>query len=173
MTALFPLPLRYEGDGQFSTPPGFRKRADREYVIGEAYRMEPIEERLAARHRAYFAQLKDCFDNLPEEHAEQFPTSEALRNYALIRTGYRDEQTHVCASAAEAARTAILARALAPMSVVVVKGSIVTIWSAKSQAFRAMDKETFNASADAVLAYAASLIGVAPEVVAQNAGRAA
>ena len=84
----------------------FRKLCNKQFVVGEVYCMVAQEERSAASHRQYFASLHDAWMNLPEATAEQFPSSEHLRKYALIQAGFRDERSIVCASKAEARRLA-------------------------------------------------------------------
>jgi hypothetical protein len=159
MTAIFPLAFRW--DGEVMRPTNARA-ADRLYVVGEVYRMEPVEDRSAASHRHYFAAINDAHDNLPHELAERFPTPDALRKYALIRTGFRDERSIIASSKAEARRLAAFIRPIDEFSVVSVHDAAVVVWTAKSQSMRAMGRKDFQASKDAVLGFVAELIGVAP-----------
>jgi hypothetical protein len=95
--------------------------------------------------------------------AEEFPTPEALRKGALIATGWRDEDTRVYRSNAEASRAAEYARRDVDPKAwakIVVSGCVVVVLKAKSQAVKAMSKEDFDASTDAVLKYLAEKIGV-------------
>jgi len=162
-------------DGEHLTPasPYWAKKADEQYVIGERYLVEVQHERSIASHRAYFAQLNEAFMSLPEHIAERFPSVEALRKFALIQTGHRDERSIVCSSRAEAARLAAFIRPMDDFAIVSVSEAVVVVMTAKSQSFRAMGKQAFNRSRDDVLNYVASLIGVPAETLQQNTGRAA
>ena len=130
------------------------------------YRFDVVEDRNWARHRAYFARLKELWETLPEsarfEPWAQSP--ESLRRYALIRRGYSTCTTHACGTKAEAARTAAILRAEADeFTIVIPRGSTVEVYRAKSQAGRAMKKAEFNESADAVLDFLENLIGAKAE----------
>ena len=58
-------------------------------------------------------------------------------------------------------------------AIVVVTGSVVTRFTAKSQSQRAMGKADFQASKDAVLDLAAQLIGATPQQIEESARTAA
>ena len=157
MSAIFPLWFQWAGDVMVPLNP---RAADRMYVVGERYHLDHIEERSAASHRAYFAALHDAWQNLPEDLAARFATPEALRKYALIRTGFRDERSIVAASKAEARRIAAFIKPLDEFAVVSVHEAAVIVWTAKSQSMKAMGKAEFQRSKDAVLQFCAEIIGV-------------
>lgn len=173
MSAAFsPLPLIYQGKGTFQTPKGFTRKADMLYGAGECITMAPVEERSSSAHRAFFATVNECWKTLPEALTAEHPTSEALRKHALIATGWRDQETHVCGSKAEALRTAALVKRYAPADawpVVTVSGCVVVVLTAKSQSVRAMPKAEFEQSSRDVLAYLAAAIGVEPADLPENA----
>lgn len=149
-------------DGEALVPMrGFQARADQDLVIGEVYTIETVEDRSAASHRHYFAALNDIWHSLPEGIADQFPTVEHLRKRCLIAAGYYDERTTVCSSAAEARRIAAFIRPIDEFSVVSVAGTAVVHRTAKSQSMRAMGKQVFQQSKDAILAEAEKLISPA------------
>lgn len=170
MTA--PIPFRWEGDN-FAPMPGFAKLCDREFVVGQVYRMVEEQERSARSHAHYFACVSEAWDNLPERLAPDFPTADHLRRYALIRAGYADSRTLVASSKAEAVRLAAFVKPMDTYAVVVVTDATVTVWTAKSQSMKAMGKATFQASKDAVLTILADLIGTTPASLAAHAGQAA
>ncbi|HZH10599.1 MAG TPA: hypothetical protein VEZ24_09525 [Microvirga sp.] len=58
-------------------------------------------------------------------------------------------------------------------SVVVVRGPIVVVRKPKSQSRRAMGKEEFQQSKQAVLEIVSNMIGVQPEALTRNVGKAA
>lgn len=164
--------LAFQWDGEAMVP-RHPKLADRHYVIGEVYQLEIREDRSAASHRHYFAAIKETHDNLPDEIAERLPTPEHLRKFALIRKGYRDERTIVCASKAEALRIASFIRPMDDFAIVTTDGATVTAWTAKSQSVRAMPRGEFQKSKDDVLDFLAGLIGTSPDELARHAEQAA
>lgn len=167
-------PLTYEWDGEAMRP--LRHcvaMADKQFVIGEVYRLEIHEDRSANSHRHYFAVLNDAWLNLPEEVAPLFPTCEHFRKVLLIRSGYRDERTIVASSKAEAQRLAAFIKPMDDFAVVVARDATVTVLTAKSQSIRAMGKKDFQESKDKVLSLAAEMIGLSPEMLMQHGGRAA
>lgn len=151
MTA--PLPLIYEGDGGFVTPRGWKSRADAAYVIGQVYLVQPVEQRSAKQHARYFALVNEYWATLPEDMTGRYPSADHLRKAALCHTGYCDEAKIVCANNREALACAAMAGKLDTFAVVSVVSNVVTVWTAKTQNTRAMDKKTFQASADAVLTW--------------------
>ena len=167
-------PITYTWNGECHVPlPRFAKLCDAQFVIGEQYRLVVHEDRSANSHRHYFAALHEAWQNLPEEHAERFPTSEHFRKWLLIHTGYRDERSIVCASKAEAQRVAAFVRPADEYAVVSVNECAVIFWTAKSQSMRAMGKKEFGESKQAVLELAASMIGVSVPDLRKNVGNAA
>ena len=165
------IPTSWDGDA-FVPLRGFRLRCDREFVVGQHYVLEAIEERSAASHRHYFAAINEAWKNLPERVADRYSSPEHLRKAALIHEGYRDERSIVCASKAEAQRVAAFIRPMDSYAVVVVREAVVIVYTAQSQSMRAMGKAAFAKSKDAVLDYVAGLIGTPREALNQ-AGEAA
>ncbi len=168
-----PLPFRWSGDAM-EILPRFAKMADAAFVVGQVYRLEAIEERSAASHRHYFATLNDAWLGLPESYGEQFQSSEALRKFALIKTGYFDSRTLVASSRAEAQRIAAFVKPIGEeFSVVVVKEATVTIYTAKSQSMRSMGKKDFGESKQKVLEFVADLLSVSVDKLTANSKEAA
>lgn len=167
-------PIMFEWDGEAMVPrPGFQKRCDERFVVGEHYRLEVIEERSAQSHNHYFAVVKEAWDNLPERQAERFPSPDHLRKYALIKAGYYDERSIVCASKAEATRVAAFIRPMDDYAIVDAREAVVLVLTAKSQRQRAMGKEEFQKSKEAVIALLADLIGTTQRALTVAAGSAA
>ncbi|WP_216073446.1 hypothetical protein, partial [Acinetobacter baumannii] len=73
-----------------------------------------------ASHNHEFAWLHEAWHSLPERYAEQFPSSEHLRKYALIQAGYSNSHSLVCGSKAEALRLAAFIRPMDEFAVVTV-----------------------------------------------------
>jgi hypothetical protein len=154
-------PVLFQWDGEAMRPATARwaVECNRCFVVGEEYRMEAIEDRSAASHNHYFSCIQGAFDNLPEKMAGQFATPDHLRRYALIKAGYRDERSIVCASRAEALRIAAFIRPMDEYAVVVVSEAVVRVYTAQSQSYRAMGKEQFGKSKEAVLEIISEMIG--------------
>ncbi len=134
--------------------------ADKHLVIGSIYTLVEQQDRSAATHRHYFAAINECWQSLPDAGAERFPTSEALRKYCLIKAGYRDERSIVCASKAEAQRVAGFIKPMDDYAIVTVSEAVVTVYTAKSQSMRAMGKKAFAESKEGVLRVLSELLGV-------------
>ena len=165
-------PISFEWDGEAMIPLNPRL-ADRQYVVHEKYRLIPHEERSANSHRHYFAAVREAFENLPENVAENFASQDHLRKWALIRVGYRDERTIACSSKAEAQRVAAFCKPMDEYAVVVVREATVYQWTAQSQSMRAMGKKKFQDSKTKVLDILAEMIGTDTRTLQQNVGKAA
>lgn len=162
-----PLSYRWSGAG-FEVLPRHQKAADRDFVIGEVYQLEQVHERSAKSHAQYFAALKEGWLNLPEAKAEEFPTTEKLRKHCLIKAGFYDRRSIQCSSKAEALRLAAFIRPLDEYAIVTVTGSLVTVYTAQSQSYRAMGKDAFQKSKQAVLDLIAEMIGVEAKQLKQE-----
>ena len=168
------VPVEYEWDGEAMKPlPRFAKTCDKQFVVGERYNLEVIEERSGATHRHYFACLHDAWLNLPHDLAERFPTSERLRRWALIKTGFANEQSMVCETVVDAARFASMLGRMNDDAVIVTKGRTIKVYTAKSQSMRSMDKVEFQKSKIAVLDLVAEMIGTSATELEAHGGQAA
>lgn len=163
-----PIPVMFLS-GAFYPLDAYKRLAADSYGDGEIITLAPIEDRSPQSHRFYFAVINKAHANLPEGLAERFPTADALRYYALIRAGYRREHTKVFSSPSDAAMGAALVKPNNYDTIVNVAGNVVTIWSAESQSPREMPKERFEASKAAVFDVLASMIGVDPVSLLENA----
>lgn len=157
------LPYVWTGEA-FEPLPGFRKRADAAFVVGQVYHMEPIEERTARAHKFYFACINEAWQSLPEHLALQHPTPTHLRKFALIKARFADSRQFVASSKAEAIRLAAFIRPMDEYALVemATDAPVVTVWTAQSQSLRAMGKERFKASKDAVLAEIETMLDLQP-----------
>lgn len=162
MTEAPPILFTWTGDSFSPAGSHWAKQADKHFVIGERYALIEHQERSQKSHAHYFAMVNDAWQSLPEHLAEQYPTSERLRKHCLIKAGYADSQTFVCASKAEAQRMAAFIRPIDEFSIVSVKEATVTRWTAKSQSVKAMGREDFQRSKDAVLQVLSDMIGTTP-----------
>lgn len=136
--------------------------ADRQYVVGDHYRLDRVEERSEASHRHEFAWLTEAWRNLPEQLADLYPSPEHLRKRALIDCGFYDETVTDVGSNAAALRVMPRFRALDDFALVIVRGPVVVMRTAKSQSRRHMKAPEFRASKTAIMDLIASMIGVTP-----------
>jgi hypothetical protein len=156
--------IRYHWTGDNWRPLArFAKTAREQFAVGEEAVLERIEARSSASHNHYFKMVQTIWESLPETLVNTYPTADHLRAAALIRTGYCDERSIVCASKAEALRLAAFIRPMDTYAIVVPSQAVVTVYTAKSQAMKAMGAKIFQESKTAVLDWMADLIGVDPQ----------
>jgi len=148
--------------------PRLPRHADRLFTVGQVYTLVEQAERSSASHRHYFALINEAFNSLPEHIADRWSTPDHLRKWCLIRAGYRDERSIVCASKAEALRVKSFIRPIDDFAVVVASEAVVTVYTAKSQSVKAMGRAEFQASKDAVITALADLIGVEPATLSRQ-----
>lgn len=160
-------PCEFIWDGEaMHTAPRFRALASSQYKSGEQYRLEVIERRSSASHAHYFAVINNAWQNLPEtwvpeDRVDPPQNAEQLRKWALIKTGWCDEQTIECDTPSDARLMAAFTRKLdRDYSEIKVRGSTVIFRRAKSQSRHAMNAEDFKKSKADVLDLLAFIVGV-------------
>ncbi len=154
-----PLPFIWNGEAFEPANRHWARKCDERFVVGQSYTLDELHVRSSATHAHYFAALHDIWQSLPERYAEQFPTEEHMRKYALIRTGFHTMTQHSCKSEAEAQRLAAVIRPYDSYQLVTVKDSVVTVYNALSQDYRSMDKRAFAESKEKVLDWCSALVG--------------
>lgn len=117
------------------------------------------EHRSAKSHDHFFACVNEAWKSLPENMADDFPSPEHLRKWALIKAGFCSETRIVCANNAEAMTLAAKAKAMDKFSLVAIDGKLVTIWTADSQRKDAMGRQAFQEAKDRALDEISKLIG--------------
>ena len=155
-----PIAFRWDGEAMVVLP-RFAKEADNRFCIGECYVLDEIQERSAKSHAHYFAALNNGFLSLPETIAAQWASPEHLRKFCLIKAGYHNHRSIVARSKAEAQRLAAFVRPMDEFAIVTVNECVVDVYTAQSQSHRAMGKQAFAASKEAVLRVLDDLLGVA------------
>lgn len=158
-------------DGVFVPENRIAVYCDEVFGEGEVVSFERHEERSTATHNHYFACIQEAFKNLPEND-ERFPTPEALRHWALIRSGHCTENSIVCDTDEQAQLVASF-MGNSEGTIIVVRGPVVKKYTAKSQSMKAMNKDEFQRSKVDVLDTIAELIAVKRKRLEANAGRAA
>lgn len=167
-----PEPLLFKWTGEVMEPFAPSKAAQ-QYKVGERYRLAVHEDRSPESHRHYFACINEVFKQLPEEIAAKVPTPEYLRKWALIRCGYRNELVIPCNSEDAAIKAVATVKVLDEYAIAHPDGTVLTIYTAESQNMKAMGRQRFNESKQAVLDLLAGLIGVSVDELGKNAGQAA
>jgi hypothetical protein len=159
-------PQHFEWNGEAMIPLHPR-RADKTFVVGQRYSLVQYEDRSEASHRHEFAWLREAWQSLPERLSERFPTETHLRKWSLIRAGYSDSHTITCRSKAEAVRVAAFIRPIDEFAVVIVQGTTVTRYTAKSQSKRAMGAKEFYESKERIMEVVARMLNVEPQELPQ------
>lgn len=166
-------PITFEWTGEAMKPLPRFVRQCQAFAVGQTYPMVVQEERSSHSHRHFFACVRDAWLNLPEDIAVDFPSAEHLRKWALVKSGHSYERSVVCASEQEARRIASFVGPLDEYAIVSVRENIVQVFTAKSQSTKAMSKQEFYESKNAVLDVLANLIGVDPAQLSAQGGQAA
>lgn len=154
---------RWEGDVMRPFGVGMAKRADEQYVVGELYRLAEPNDRTQQAEGFYFANLKEMWGSLPEKYNEDWfaESPDALRHYALIKTGFANTEMFPCETVQEAKRWAAFLGPMSHHAIIKRDGTTVYRFTAKSQSRKAMPgRATFAESTNKVLDFVADLIGL-------------
>jgi hydrogenase maturation factor len=178
MTTKSPVTFTWNGASMAMVPQQRQHwLCNKQFADGQVYDLIEHEERSTSSHNHFFAAVHEAWKNLPEVHAKRFKTSEHLRKWALIHTGYANETMMTLETPAEAMRVAAIF-ANDPgfeFAVLAVSESVVRIYTAKTQKATGKDsmgKEDFQKSKQEVLETVAEMIGVTVEaLLAQVADR--
>ena len=171
--ALPPLMLTWNGDA-FEPASGYwRRMANDHLVVGQRYRMVEEAERSTASHNHEFAWLTEAWRTFPEDRAdelyEQFPSSEHLRKYGLIKKGHCTMTQYPCQSEAEAERLQVALRGEADKYALVLRRrNVVTVYKAVSQSKKAMGPAQFQQSKSDLMDFVGDLLGVDPETIGKQ-----
>ena len=167
-------PVMFQWNGEAMVPqPRFMPLCDKQFVVGEEYPLLPVEPRSMKSHNHFFASLHEAWNNLNEDDAKRFPTEEHLRHWALIHTGFCHEKVLPCEKPSLAKNVAALIRTSDPYAVIIVKGDVVKVLTAKSQSIAVMGNEEFKDSKEKVLDLVATMARTTRTELNKNAGRSA
>ena len=150
------FPLLYEGNGLFRCLHPKRVKLD----VGEVHGWQIAEHRSKASHDHFFAIINEAWRNLPEDMADDFPSPEHLRKWALIKSGFCSETRIACANNNEAMTLATKAKAMDKYSIVAIDGKAVTIWTADSQRRDAMGRQAFQEAKERAIHIISNLLGI-------------
>ena len=149
------VPLKYLGEGLFRCLHPKRVALD----VGAVHGWQMAEHRSKASHDHFFACVNKAWKNLPEDIADDFPSPEHLRKWALIKAGFCTSTRIVCANNSEALTLTTKAKSMDRFSLVDIDGKVVTIWTADSQRKDAMGRAAFQEAKDLALHIISGLIG--------------
>lgn len=149
------FPMLYEGNGLFRCLHPKRVKLD----VGAVHGWQMAEHRSKASHDHFFAIINEAWKNLPEDMADDFPSPEHLRKWALIKAGFCSETRIACANNNEAMTLATKAKAMDKYSIVAIDGKAVTIWTADSQRRDAMGRQAFQEAKERALHIISNLLG--------------
>ena len=155
--AILPVEFTWTEDGVMKPLDRWVGRCNHQFCVGETYRLTVEEERSTASQGHYFAALKEGWQNLREDLAPSFPSPEHLRKWCLVKSGHANERSIVCQTAADASRFAEFMKHQDEYAVVVHKGNVLKVFTAKSQSVRSMKKDEFEKSKRDVLELVASM----------------
>ena len=144
-----------------------------QFTLDEEYTLGTVEKRSMASHNHFFAAINEGFKNLPENISARWPTSEHLRKWLLIETGWFDEKEIECASETHARRLQTFVRVEDAYARIYRRGSMVIIRKAKSQSRQAMGTEPFQKSKTDCLDLLEEMVRVPKGTLMREAGRAA
>jgi len=167
-----PIPFAWTDDGVMKPLDRFARLADKQFVVGEVYRLTVVEERSANSHRHYFAAVNEAWMNLPDDLALEFTSAERLRKRGLIATGHFTERRLTLSSPAEARKTvSFLMQRADDGTVFSVAGNIVIERTARSQSMgpNGMRKAEFQKSKQDVLDWIAAMLHISPNELSANA----
>jgi hypothetical protein len=155
-----PITMTWDGEAMVPASQYWAARADRQFVVGETYRIVEHNDRSEASHNHYFASITNAWRTLPDDLLTEYPSPEHLRKKMLVKCGYAKERTIVCADKAEAGRMAALVEEMDEHAVIDAREAVVRVYTAQSQSMKAMGKQEFQASKEAVLSAIDDLLGV-------------
>ncbi len=157
-------------DGECMAPvSGFwSRKADEQFVVGERYRLVVENERSQVSHNHEFAFIAEAWQSLPDDLLDQYPSPEHLRKKGLIAKGHCTMTQHACKSVAEAERLeAAITKHVDTYAVVRRRDSVVTVYTAVSQSYKAMGKPMFQKSKTDLMEFVGDLLGVEQATLAK------
>lgn len=155
-----PIMMQWDGEAMVPASPYWETHADKQFVMGETYKLAEHHDRSGVSHSHYFASITNAWNTLPDDLLTEYPSAEHLRKKMLVKCGYADERSIVCASKADALRLAAFIKPMDEYAVVTAREAVVRVYTAQSQSMKAMGKQEFQQSKQAVLEEIDKLLGV-------------
>jgi hypothetical protein len=173
MTEIVPIDMRWNGKSLVPLA-RFVARATQQYVVDAVYRINVELDRSEAEHRYFFAAFHEAWVNMPSDITESFEDEKHFRSWCLVNCGYvKGHYQYVVYSNSELSRFLEFLKKSDNYAIVIPKGNVINVYTAKSQSHRSMSKTEFHKSATDVLEFVAALIGLTADELKANAGKAA
>lgn len=141
------------------------------------YKKTKTTPRSLPQIRRYFLLVAAAFDHWPESHEHQFTSIEALRKYLEMKAGWREIGAQIPLSHINKEKAIMLAeasiRAAGSYAMPVLHKDMLVIFRPKSISFQRMPHLEFCALNSAVEQVIHNIIGVEPEQLLAERGRAA
>lgn len=161
------IACRYR-EGVFS--PLSPKAIQDKFQEGELVFLRVDRKRNWPGHQAFMALINDAFETMPDNLREEYSSPDILRRRLLIASGYATIDSIVCTSNDEAIKTAYkMAKFTNDHTFLSLRGSVVVIARAHSQAMDKMDADTFKASCEACIDQLEKLLGCSKEEIKAHA----
>lgn len=170
MSALKPLLFKWTNGVMM---PMASDAAREQYHEGARYRLAVHQPPSTETRGHYFACIKEVFEQLSDDLAAEYPSTEHLRKRAMIKCGFCTHMDIVCADESAAIQAIAALRAIDEFAYIIQRDNVVRVYRAETQKDNVMGKARFQESKQKVLETLASLIGVSIEDLGKNAGRAA
>lgn len=160
--------LRYIGEGRFEAVGSAGYRQAVQLTFGTILDAKEHRGRSNAHERFWFAVVARAWENLPEDLQARWPEPEALRAHLLIKAGWCDAREFVTDSPEAAAAVAAGLRWAEPYAAIVVRGSVVLAYVARSQKRNAQNAREFVEVTDRGLHALAQILGVDPTTLREQ-----
>ena len=149
--------FEWRDDGVMNPLPRFKALCDRQYVVGEQYALGPVEEVGQGSRGGFFAELRDYWDSLGEDH--RFESFDHFRKRALVAAGWAKHSQFVMDTPKDAREMAVGLRRVDEYAVVRVEGSVVDLWIPKSIAHGQIKAAEWKEVKPRALDWAAKMAG--------------
>ena len=129
------------------------------------------------QHRRYFLLVAAAYEHWPEAHEHQFTSIEALRKYLEMKAGWREIGAKIPLSGVRKEHAVVLVeaaiRAAGSYAMPILHGDVLVIFRPKSISFARMPHLEFCTLNEAVANVIRDIIGVEPDQLLKEHGRAA
>lgn len=165
--------LRARFDGEAFRPlDKFMPEVRRTYATGSLVVIDADYPENMAANRAYHAEIRALWQNLPETLDVHYPRPDHLRKRALIKTGYYTANSVALKTAEEARVVAGIMKPLDEFSVVIVRDNVIRIFRPRSQRLRHNDEDAVKMDADELRQSRKDVLEFCRKIVGVNAAEA-
>jgi len=148
-------------DGAFHPKPEQAHRAGQIFREGQDYFLTVSVAHRAKARNMYHARIRELWHSLSEDDEKKFPSPSALRQFALISTGWWTLEEVRMPSPEAAERFAAYVQGLGQLKATEIDGNMVRVFTARSQSGPGMpDDDDWKRSIDDVIAFLEERLGV-------------